>query len=130
VRIHHKDRPVNAVYCENHMEHINTLCGQNAEYLNVHILLCFEGLTTIAYNTAIQTSASELRSNKQDTRQYSRLLIGKYSVRISAGIPVILTEALRGFPQSLQVKVGIVLRLGHDRYLPNPFQFIFIHLSS
>jgi hypothetical protein len=21
-----------AVYCENHMEHINTLCGQNAEF--------------------------------------------------------------------------------------------------
>jgi hypothetical protein len=23
------------VYCENHTEHINTLCGQNAEFLNV-----------------------------------------------------------------------------------------------
>jgi hypothetical protein len=23
-----------AVYCENHMEHINTLCGQNAVYIN------------------------------------------------------------------------------------------------
>jgi hypothetical protein len=23
-----------AVYCENHTEHINTLCGQNAEFLN------------------------------------------------------------------------------------------------
>jgi hypothetical protein len=22
-----------AVYCENHMEHTNTLCGQNAEYV-------------------------------------------------------------------------------------------------
>jgi hypothetical protein len=22
----------NAVYCENHMEHKNTLCGQNAEF--------------------------------------------------------------------------------------------------
>jgi hypothetical protein len=22
-----------AVYCENHMEHINTLCGQNAGFL-------------------------------------------------------------------------------------------------
>jgi hypothetical protein len=24
-----------AVYCENHMEHINTLCGQNADLLNI-----------------------------------------------------------------------------------------------
>jgi hypothetical protein len=24
-----------AVYCENHTEHINTLCGQNAEFLDV-----------------------------------------------------------------------------------------------
>jgi hypothetical protein len=26
-----------AVYCENHMEHTNTLCGQNAEFCNIHI---------------------------------------------------------------------------------------------
>jgi hypothetical protein len=25
-----------AVYCENHMEHTNTLCGQNAESVNVN----------------------------------------------------------------------------------------------
>jgi hypothetical protein len=24
-----------AVYCENHTEHINTLCGQNAEFLDI-----------------------------------------------------------------------------------------------
>jgi hypothetical protein len=24
-----------AVYCENHMEHINTLCGQNTEFSNI-----------------------------------------------------------------------------------------------
>jgi hypothetical protein len=24
-----------AVYCENHTEHTNTLCGQNAEFSNV-----------------------------------------------------------------------------------------------
>jgi hypothetical protein len=28
-------REIIAVYCENHTEHINTLCGQNAEFLNV-----------------------------------------------------------------------------------------------
>jgi hypothetical protein len=25
-----------AVYCENHTEHINTLCGQNAKFCNIH----------------------------------------------------------------------------------------------
>jgi hypothetical protein len=40
--LHYNDQPVNvvwgniiAVYCENHMQHANTLCGQNAEFLNV-----------------------------------------------------------------------------------------------
>jgi hypothetical protein len=28
-------REIIAVYCENHTEHINTLCGQNIEILNV-----------------------------------------------------------------------------------------------
>jgi hypothetical protein len=28
-------REMIAVYCENHMEHINTLCGQNAKLFNV-----------------------------------------------------------------------------------------------
>jgi hypothetical protein len=28
-------REIIAVYCENHMEHINTHCGQNAEFTNV-----------------------------------------------------------------------------------------------
>jgi hypothetical protein len=26
-----------AVYCENHKEHINTLCGQNTEFLYVKL---------------------------------------------------------------------------------------------
>jgi hypothetical protein len=26
-----------AVYCENHTEHINTQCGQNAEFFSVEI---------------------------------------------------------------------------------------------
>jgi hypothetical protein len=39
-----------AVYCENHMEHINTLCEQNAEFLHakaggtLKLLLCFKWL--------------------------------------------------------------------------------------
>jgi hypothetical protein len=28
-------REIIAVYCENHMEHINALCGQNSEFFNV-----------------------------------------------------------------------------------------------
>jgi hypothetical protein len=28
-------REIIATYCENHMEHIITLCGQNVEFLNV-----------------------------------------------------------------------------------------------
>jgi hypothetical protein len=32
--------------------------------------------------------------------------------------------------QPLQRKSGITLRLGYDRFLPNPFHFIFLSLSS
>jgi hypothetical protein len=39
-----------------------------------------------------------------------------------AGTPVILTEFLHGFPESLQLNVGIVSRLSHNRVLSNPFQ--------
>jgi hypothetical protein len=46
------------------------------------------------------------------------------SVSISGGTPDIPTEVLRGLPQSIQVNKGIVLRLGHDRFLPKPFRFI------
>jgi translation initiation factor IF-1 len=27
---------ITAVYCENHTEHTNTLCGQNAEFCNIY----------------------------------------------------------------------------------------------
>jgi hypothetical protein len=36
-------------------------------------------------------------------------------------------EDFRGFTRSFQANSGTVLRLDHDRFLPNPFQFI-IHL--
>jgi hypothetical protein len=26
-----------ALYCENHIEHVNTLCGQNAEFYYIHV---------------------------------------------------------------------------------------------
>jgi hypothetical protein len=41
------------------------------------------------------------------------------------GHQVFLTGGFRGFPQSLRPNSGIVSRLGHDRFLPNPFQFTY-----
>jgi hypothetical protein len=44
--------------------------------------------------------------------------------------PAILIEVVRGFPQSLHVNArDSTLKLGHDHFLPDPFQFIIIHLS-
>jgi hypothetical protein len=44
-------------------------------------------------------------------------------VQILTGAPVLLTEALPGFPQSVGVNFRIVPQLGPDHFLPNPFQF-------
>jgi hypothetical protein len=49
-------------------------------------------------------------------------------VQISALRTVISTELFRGFPQSPSKMMGQYLKLGHDRFLPHPFQFI-IHIS-
>jgi hypothetical protein len=43
-----------------------------------------------------------------------------YSVRNSAGIPTILIEVFRDFPQSLEANPEIIPRSGHNRFLPNP----------
>jgi hypothetical protein len=48
-------------------------------------------------------------------------------VQLSARKPAILIEAFRGFSQALQA--NSTLKLGHDGFLPNPFQFIIIHIS-
>jgi hypothetical protein len=37
---------------------------------------------------------------------------------------VMVIEDFRGFPRSLKANVGIILRLNHDHFFPNPFQFI------
>jgi hypothetical protein len=42
--------------------------------------------------------------------------------------PDILIEFFRGFPQSLQVNSRTV-KLGHNRFLPNPFELIVTDLS-
>jgi hypothetical protein len=36
----------------------------------------------------------------------------------------ILIGDFHGFPKSLQPKAGIVLRIDHDHFVSNPFQFI------
>jgi hypothetical protein len=33
--LYYEDQPINAVYSENHMKHVNTPCGRNAEFLKV-----------------------------------------------------------------------------------------------
>jgi hypothetical protein len=58
----------------------------------------------------------------------SSLVFSMCSVRISARTQAILTEIRRGFPQSFQVYSGLVPRLSHDRFLPNPLQFVSHHI--
>jgi hypothetical protein len=57
------------------------------------------------------------------------LVLEGCSVRIPAGTEAILNEALCGFIQYVHTGTGIVLRLGHNSFLLNPFQFI-THQSS
>jgi hypothetical protein len=44
--------------------------------------------------------------------------------RQNSWVPAILIEVFLGFTQSLHANYGRVPRLGHDRYLPDLFQFI------
>jgi hypothetical protein len=45
----------------------------------------------------------------------------------SAGTPAVLTEVFHGFFEPLQVNAGRIPQLGHESFLPNPFQFIIIY---
>jgi hypothetical protein len=56
-------------------------------------------------------------------------IFGRYSVRISVVSPDIMIEVSRVSPQSVQEHFETLLRLGHDRFLSNPFQFT-IDVSS
>jgi hypothetical protein len=40
------------------------------------------------------------------------------------GTSAILTGVSHGFPQSVQENAGIISKLGNDRFLPYPFEFI------
>jgi hypothetical protein len=50
-----------------------------------------------------------------------------YLINILTRRLAILTEIFHGLPQSLQEDRNSTLKLGHDCFLPNPFQFI-IHV--
>lgn len=52
------------------------------------------------------------------------ICIPKVLTRISVRALAIMIKVDRGFPQVLQVNADILPVLGHDRYLPNPSQFI------
>jgi hypothetical protein len=71
--LHYKDQPVNAVwrkknavYCENHMKHINTLCGQNG-LQRVDILLLQVYMVTVLALAAVSI-AEDLPQKQQDKR--------------------------------------------------------------
>lgn len=40
------------------------------------------------------------------------------------GVTAILTGILHGFPKFVQANSGIIFRLGHKTFLPNPFQLV------
>jgi hypothetical protein len=54
------------------------------------------------------------------------MVFGRFTVRISVRALVIVTEVFHGIFGSLQANAGIMSRLGHIRFLPNPSQFSFI----
>jgi hypothetical protein len=57
------------------------------------------------------------------------LLFGKFSVRISVGALTTRNQVFGGFPQPFQENSGILPRLDHNSFLPNPYQFT-IHQAS
>jgi hypothetical protein len=52
------------------------------------------------------------------------LLLQEKSSIEQFGIAAILTESVRGFPQSFQANVSILSRLGHYSFLPDIFFFL------
>jgi hypothetical protein len=60
------------------------------------------------------------------TADATRLVLGRYSVHISAGTPVVLIDFFHSLLHSLQANAGTLPRLGHDRFLPDPFQLVWI----
>jgi hypothetical protein len=65
----------------------------------------------------------------EESRIETRLVFGSGSVRTSRGTPVILAQTLRYLLQNPKESVGLLSRLGHDRFLPNSLNYT-IHLLS
>jgi hypothetical protein len=42
-------KKVIAIYCENHMKHVNIHCGQNAEFLNLVVHIVLNGSTSVPW---------------------------------------------------------------------------------
>jgi hypothetical protein len=93
--------------------------------LNIfHILLQnYKGLPD-AYERDI-TSVRSLNL----TENYPCILASKCLFRISVKLSVSITGIFYGFSQFVQERFNILPRLGHERLLLNPFQYIF-HESS
>jgi hypothetical protein len=59
--------------------------------------------------------------NRLLQRYHCSLIFVRGSVRMSVGKLAILIEVIRGFLQLLHANAGIVVRLGYDHFLSNPF---------
>jgi hypothetical protein len=52
-------------------------------------------------------------------QQHFLFVFGRCPIRVSFGIPIILTEDSHTFPQSLQIILGSNLKLGKVCFLPH-----------
>jgi hypothetical protein len=92
-------RGIIAVYCENHTEHINTLCGQKAVYINAvstsqethyvsatkpNRLMLFRGIIAVycenhtEHTNTLRVNAEFLKLNVLGTYNYHCALVGWY----------------------------------------------------
>jgi hypothetical protein len=90
--------------------------------------LVFPTKILYAFITAATTAICDGYQMSRSNGQNSGLTSGWSRVRMSDRKLAMLT-GLRGSLRPLQTNSRIVLKLGHDRFLPNPFQLI-IHQSS
>jgi hypothetical protein len=59
-----------------------------------------------------------------------KVVFGWCSIRISAGIADMLSEALRDFPHSLEANAWIMPQLGHNHFFPKPLQSIVLSFDA
>jgi hypothetical protein len=82
-------------------------------------------LPTAVYSWMASVTVSRVFTEHHNPALYS----GGSWVQISAQRPATLTEVFCGFFSPSRWLPESYLKLGHNRFLPNPFQFI-IHLST